>query len=282
MMLLDVPWYGDIFNVISLIGAISGLSALGGLAYQLYKERPNLKIEVEKCSHWTREPTTPKPTSVLRTEFCIRNKGDRGTKIFRVDVRFMLNSKKCEGSIKRDKFIEHHDTEYVGYVHAFEDVTIEQETIECEFTIYHTLGEKRVKCESRLSSIHPSSTAERKKTWKGILPYFALVIVAIVFAFLTRVVNAYFEAPLIWLYHRHHVPEMATILLFVYVVRRYAPSKIPAILLSWLLVLVMFLSAIQIPLSLGFPLDDSILAGFSVVLPPSIVGYIITEVRRAP
>lgn len=143
------------FNLaLGIIGTITGAIALV-VSYVMYRrEKPKLKLKIEKCEHEYVTSKSNFKTLSFYVSFEVRNLGDRGTSINDVGLSFLKKGKKTF-EIKKTTFrpyaeriwLNAHDT--VNFAVNF-GITAGGELgrIDCLFTIYQTHGNDTIKCTS--------------------------------------------------------------------------------------------------------------------------------------
>jgi len=122
------------------------------------RQEPRLTIEVKKCIHNYKEVKPNVKELVIYSFFQISNKGDRRTKLLKVQFVYWIVGKKHKlrtAFIENNqvipestKWVEAHDIINVGTYSAETTANGEKEKIECIFTIFHTHGAKEVKTTS--------------------------------------------------------------------------------------------------------------------------------------
>jgi hypothetical protein len=123
-------------SVFSTIASVAGLV----LHYVRFrKERPRLSFEVMSCNHYT--PSTNIKKTELRVQFRVHNTGDRATQLNDLELR------EYQLMHSLDNVVEAHRSTIVdGYYNI--PKRIDDNEIECDFTLYHTHGEENFKVTS--------------------------------------------------------------------------------------------------------------------------------------
>ena len=135
------------FNLLGLIGIITGVFALL-ISYRTYaKQKPNLKVNSIKCEHNYTVSTSQIRNINFWAKLQVHNIGDRGTRINDVILSFAFDGKKYQlhkkyfegpANQSESQWIDANDIKDIS-VHFYEDFSgSEQDRINCNFTICGT------------------------------------------------------------------------------------------------------------------------------------------------
>jgi hypothetical protein len=148
--------FPSIDSALGIIGTVTGIIALFISYWTLKKEKPHLKVEIEKCEH---DYEDKNKTLSFWSDFLIKNLGDRGTSILGIDLTFEDGEKKYELEMEHYGPLFESDVKRHGWIHPHETVEYSQTThmqyegdkkerINCTLVIYHTHGADSVKVVS--------------------------------------------------------------------------------------------------------------------------------------
>lgn len=144
--------------ILGIIGTLTGSIAVFIHWWRLRIEQPRLDTSVLKCEHAFGVSESGVKTIAFWTNFRIKNRGDRGTGIFDVDLDFEDNEQKHH---LRKQYFRDRPVEEEGVWISPHDVLNlttdfwqtyqgnEKEKIDIHLTIHHTHGAENVKAVSQ-------------------------------------------------------------------------------------------------------------------------------------
>lgn len=147
--MFNIPAWFTIELVLGIIGTLTGIMALILHFIRLQREKPRLKVMVNRCKHYTPSSMKDK-VSKLRVEFQIHNIGDRGTQLSKLELSFEMGSKIWSGSNALDLVIEAHRSSVIDQIFFF-DFPFTEQVLQCTFSLYHTHDKYSFKIKSIMS-----------------------------------------------------------------------------------------------------------------------------------
>lgn len=150
------------------IGIIGIITAILGLIVHLIRlrtEKPRLEVEAIYGEHWFfhADKDREKPIFRLDAGFRVKNSGDRGTTLHKALLSFVIDDKQYSTQqevfekfpgpeFKTYVWIDAHEITEIGIIFAsLEGEVITQESILCNFTLFHTHGKKKVQGISKMN-----------------------------------------------------------------------------------------------------------------------------------
>lgn len=165
-----VPEWLSSEMILIIIGAATGPLSLIIHFVRLRKEKPDLKLEVTNCWHYTERKRNRPPTFRLELEFRIKNTGHYGTTLSKIEAVFHDSGKRylMESDLFRNPeqvllavtlpvenlWIPPHKTTDTGSVFLLKGAVIKQKVLKCSFILHHTYDKETFKVTSPFS---PSS-----------------------------------------------------------------------------------------------------------------------------
>lgn len=155
--------------VLGIIGTVTGVLSLVIHYVRLQREKPNIKPEVTECEHYLERRKDGQPTFHLILDLRIKNKGNQGTTLNKIEASFYDKQKRH--LVESDLFqaldtvilrpalpvenlwIGPHKTINTRCRFISEGEVIKQRVLECSFILHHTHG----KVQFGVTSPVPSS-----------------------------------------------------------------------------------------------------------------------------